>query len=335
MLRQRGFVIMISKISLLTLLLAVCGSIGLAQDTPPQIAPIETKGYLIGAGDKIEVKILGEPQFDFIARIDEDGVIQVPFFDKSVSAQCRTEKDLRADITKLLTKYLKNPQVSLQILERRSIAPATVYGEVRQQQQVELRRKARLIELLSGAGGTTEDAGGMVQVFRTQKSMCGSPTEETAWQNNGLDVPNRQYSLTSVLSGKEESNPIIYPGDVIVVQKASPVYVTGEVRQPTGLRIREGGLSLTQAIAMVGGTVVPKTKSINIYRLKDNSQERELLAVDYEAIKKGKIKDMMLQPFDIVEVNKPARKPWEVASDLFLGGAKTLLQQAIPTRILY
>jgi protein involved in polysaccharide export with SLBB domain len=122
---------------------------------------------------------------------------------------------------------------------------------------------------------------------------------------------------------------------VIVVQKASPVYVTGEVRQPTGLRIREGGLSLTQAIAMVGGTVVPKTKNINIYRLKDNSQERELLAVDYEAIKKGKVKDMMLQPFDIVEVNKPARKPWEVASDLFLGGAKTLLQQAIPTRILY
>ncbi len=320
---------MFSKIILFVLMLAVTSLTVFAQE--PQV---ETKGYLIGAGDKIEVKVLGEPQFDFNARIDEDGIIQVPFMDKTVMAQCRTEKDLRTDITKLLTKYLKNPQVNLQITERRSIAPATIYGEVRLQQQVELRRKARLIELLSGAGGTTEDAGGMVQVFRTQKPMCGNPTEETAWANSGFDVPNRQYSLTSVMSGKEESNPIIYPGDVIVVQKASPVYITGEVRQPTGLRIREGGLSLTQAIAVVGGTIAPKTKNVNIYRLKDNSQERELISVDYEAIKKGKQKDVMLQPYDIVEVNKPARKPWEVAADIFLGGAKTLVQQAVPIRIL-
>jgi protein involved in polysaccharide export with SLBB domain len=323
---------MISKISLSAVLLALCGVSAFAQDTPVQSA-----GYLIGAGDKIVVKVMGEPQFDFDARIDEDGVIQVPFVDKSVSAQCRTEKDLRTDITKLLTKYLKNPQVSLQVTERRSIAPATVYGEVRQQQQVDLRRKARLIELLSFAGGTTEDAGGMVQVFRTQKPMCGNPTEETAWANSGYDVPNRQYSLASVMTGKDESNPVIYPGDVIVVQKASPVYITGEVRQPIGLRIKENGLSLTQAIAMVGGTTT-KTKTINIYRLKDNSQERELIPVDYEAIKKGKQKDVMLLPFDIVEVNKPARKPWEGAADIFLGVGKSALGgfgNVLPQRVLY
>jgi polysaccharide biosynthesis/export protein len=320
---------MIYKVCLLAILLSGFGLSAFTQDTQT-----ETKGYLIGAGDKIVVKVMGEPQFDFEARIDEDGVIQVPFIDKAVAAQCRTEKDLRSDVTKLLTKYLKNPQVSLQITERRSIAPATIYGEVRLQQQVELRRKARLIELLSGAGGTTEDAGGMVQVFRTQKPMCGNPTEETAWQNNGINVPNRQYSLSSVMSGNEESNPIIYPGDVIVVQKASPVYLTGEVRQPAGLRIREGGLSLTQAIAVVGGVSNPKTKNINIYRLKDNSQDREVITIDYEAIKKGKQKDVMLQPYDIVEVNKPPRKPWEVVGDLFLGGAKTIIQQSIPFRII-
>jgi protein involved in polysaccharide export with SLBB domain len=143
--------------------------------------------------------------------------------------------------------------------------------------------------------------------------------------------------LASVMTGKDESNPVIYPGDVIVVQKASPVYITGEVRQPIGLRIKENGLSLTQAIAMVGGTTT-KTKTINIYRLKDNSQERELIPVDYEAIKKGKQKDVMLLPFDIVEVNKPARKPWEVAADIFLGVGKSALGgfgNVLPQRVLY
>ncbi|MCV4725945.1 polysaccharide biosynthesis/export family protein, partial [Escherichia coli] len=45
-------------------------------------------GYLIGPGDEITGKVLGEPQFDFVATVDEDGRIEVPFFDKPVDARC-------------------------------------------------------------------------------------------------------------------------------------------------------------------------------------------------------------------------------------------------------
>ncbi|MGI8849976.1 MAG: polysaccharide biosynthesis/export family protein, partial [Pyrinomonadaceae bacterium] len=187
------------------------------------------RGYLVGPGDIITGKVLNEPRFDFVATIDEDGKFQVPFFDKSVFAKCRTEKELRADVTQLLAKYLKTPQVSVSITERKSRPPASIYGEVKNPQTFDLRRKATLIELLSFAGGVTEDAGGMVQVFRTQPLMCSEDGEEDPLATNSkdlTDIPSRIYSLSNIRQGREEANPVIYPGDVIVVQKAAPIYIT-------------------------------------------------------------------------------------------------------------
>ena len=165
------------------------------------------------------------------------------------------------------------------------------------------------MELISISGGVTEEAGGMIQVFRTQPPMCADSSEEIADgredAEDGLEVPSRMYSLTSLRLGREEANPEIFPGDIIVVLKASPVYITGEVFAPQGIYLKEGGLSLTEAIAKIGGVRrEAKTKDIKIYRLKDNSKDREIIAVNYDLIKKGEQKDVMLEPYDIVEVDK-------------------------------
>jgi polysaccharide export outer membrane protein len=276
-----------------------------SQNTPP-------KGYLVGPGDIIEGKVMGENEYNFTATIDEDGNFEVPFFDKPVAAVCRTEKELRLEVTKLVSKYVRNPQVSVQVRERKSRPPATIYGEVRQQQQIILTRQARLMELLSFAGGVTEKASGMIQIFRTQPLLCAAPDEVNNWKTEasvGFDVPSRVYSLTSVRQGKDESNPLIYPGDIIVVQKASPVYIVGEVLRPGEMTIPEGGLPLMQAVAMASGlTRDAKAKDIKIYRRKEGSTQPEVVAVNYDLIKKGQQKDVILEPFDIVEVGKAKKK---------------------------
>lgn len=269
----------------------------------------KAKGYQLYPGDEVTGKILGEEQFNFVATVNEDGYIEVPFFDKPVNAKCRTERELRADVTELLSKYLRSPQLSLRITDRKSRPPATIYGEVRTPQQVLLMRKATLVELLAFSGGVTEEAGGTIQVFRTQAPLCADGTAENIWKNDSNDptsVPSRTYSLASVKSGREEANPIIYPGDVIVVQKASPVYITGEVNFPQGIYLKEGGMTLTEAIAKIGGVRrEAKTKDIKIYRLKSaNSKEREIISANYDLIKSGKQKDLPLEPQDIIEVDK-------------------------------
>lgn len=323
-------------------MLAVCFSqIAFGQDVLPPLQ--QERGYLVGPGDEITGKVLGETQFDFVATVDNDGKFQVPFFEKEVYAKCRTEKEIRADVSKLLSKYLKNPQFSVQITERKSRPPATIYGEVVTPQQVVLTRKATLLELLSFAGGIKEEAGGMIQVFRTQQPLCSDGEADSDWRTEknkkDLEVPSRMYSLDNLRLGKEEANPVIYPGDVIIVQKASPIYITGEVINPQGIYLKEGGMTLREAIAKIGGVRrEAKTKDIKIYRLKGNSKEREVIAVNYELIVKGKQEDPMLKPYDIIEVDKAKKSIGQLVLETAIGlGRNTVgsLGSALPTRILY
>ncbi len=296
------------------------------------------KGYQIGPGDVIEVKVLGEDDFSFTATVDDDGKIEVPFFENPVQVMCKTERELRADITQLVSRYVRSPQVSLRVTERKSRPPVTIYGEVRQQQQIILTRQTRLLEILSFAGGVTEEAGGVIQIFRPQPPLCADPKEIEEWQtmsSDDLGVPSMIYSLTSVKQGREESNPIVFPGDIIIVQRASPVYVIGEVMALREISITENGLTLTEAIAQAGGfTRDAKTKEIRIRRLKQNSKDREVIIVNYDEIRKGKQKDIMLQPEDIVEVGKSKKSIGETLLDIVTGGARSFTQ-VLPQRVLY
>jgi polysaccharide export outer membrane protein len=312
---------------------------------PVQTTSAETKApanYLLGPGDVVEGKVLGEEDFTFKATVDEDGNIEVPFFDQPIMAKCRSERELRADVTKLLSKYLRNPLVSVNITGRNSRPPATIYGEVRTPQQVILTRRSTLLELLSFSGGVTDDAGGMIQVFRTQVPMCSDKSEQEDWKSTAgdrLDVPSRMYSLTSLRQGLDEANPVIHPGDVVVVLKAAPIYIVGEVRQPTGLLLKEGGLSLSRAMAMVGGVNrEAKTKDIKIRRIKPNSKEIEIISVNYDSIMKDGKNDVMLEPYDIVEVDKSKKSIAQTILEIATGagrGGISAFTSGLGTRVLY
>src|SRR5215210_6335215 len=119
------------KLKITSLLILIIGLFQAAFGQDIMATPETPKGYLVGPGDVITGKVLGDEEFNFVATVDEDGKIQVPFFEQGISAECRTEKELRTDVVALLSKYLKNPQVTVQVTERNSRPPATIYGEVR------------------------------------------------------------------------------------------------------------------------------------------------------------------------------------------------------------
>jgi polysaccharide export outer membrane protein len=314
--------------------------------TPPNTTtPIQTeqsdRAYVLGPGDVINVKVLGEPQFDFEATVDLDGNLEVPFFDKTLPVKCKTERDVRNDVSKIYSKYLKRPQLSFRVTERRSRPPVTVSGEVRQVGQVELRRKARLLELIAFSGGLqNETSSGIVQVFRTEKPMCSENTEDNWWANNDTSiVPSRIYSIKAVENGGTEANPTIYPGDVILAERAKPVYIFGEVRQPMNLSIKEGGLSLMQAMAMIGGAnPEADIKEVKIYRKRPNSLERDIILANYKEMRLGKVKDISLEPYDEIEIGKAKKKWWQYGIEYAVGAGKQVVGSVsggVGYRILY
>lgn len=299
------------------------------------------KPYLIGPGDEIKVSVLGEKEFDLDAVVDEKGNIYVPYTEDPIRAMCKNERELRADVVKAYSKFLKNPQVGLRATSK-SRPPVTISGEIKVPGNVVLTRQTRLQEIIAFSGGPNEDAGGLVQVLRPQAPMCGSQEEINQYKMesaNIVGIPSRMYSLSSISLGSEDANPIIYPGDLIFIQKAKPVYFTGEIVGRQNLKIPEGGLSLYRAISMQNGlTREAKSKDVKIYRLKPDSTDRTIISVNLDAIKNGQQKDVMLEPYDIVEVDKAKKSIMQTVIEIASGSfrqAASGFSGGITQRILY
>lgn len=296
--------------------------------------------YQLGPGDVLDLRVFGEPQFSGTFTVNDEGYLEVPFVDEPISAQCRTDIDIKKDVVKALEKYIKKPQVSLRVAEMRSRPPAVIYGAVRRADAFQLNRRVHLLELIARTGGATEQAGGDIHVYHTEPLMCPTPEDlaEEAKQKapeSALQLPFTVYKISDLKDGKSEANPRIRPGDIVIVQEASPVYITGAVVQPSNLYLRNQ-LSLTRAIAQVGGlSKEAKPEKVRIVRMKkDNSLEPEIITVNFADIKKQKAPDIALQPYDIVEVSNgspwsPSRLPGTLLS-LAMGGAQQVVMMGAP-----
>jgi polysaccharide export outer membrane protein len=321
------------------------------QPAPPASASIpaqqrmytERGDYVVGLGDVLQLKVYGEPQFDGDLLVEEDGNVVVPFSDVPIPARCRKPNDIRKDVTAALTTILRNPKVDLRVKERVSRRPAVVYGAVRSPQQFQMQRPARLLEMLSVSGGVTEQHNGTIQITHTEPPMCEeflpqpeTPAAEVETGEDALGIPFKVYRVSDLRQGRAEANPYIRSGDIVYVAEASPIYIVGNVVQPANLYLREG-MTLTRALATVGGVRDANESKVKIYRLNQRTMKQEELIVDYKAIKSNKSKDINLEPYDIIEVPKKGFSS-KTLLDMVVGIAgtsATAVGATLPSRILY
>jgi polysaccharide export outer membrane protein len=300
--------------------------------------------YVLGPGDTVDVRVFGQPDMNWTGEVDSDGNLSaLPFIETPIRAQCRNEKQVQKDIIAAYSKYLNKPQISVRITGRNSRPPAIVFGGVAVPQRVQMQRKVRLSELLTASGGVTERANGTIQIMHTEPVMCpelGEPDEPVA-DNNGV-IPFKLYKLADMLAGKVEANPFIRPGDIVTAIVSEPIYITGSVIAPQGIYHRDG-LTLGRALAIVGGArKEAKTTDVRIYRQKLDSAGQELIHVDYAAIKKQKQQDVLLKPYDIIEVPEAGIASSKRLSQTLLQGLLNIGPQTItgigsslPYRVLY
>jgi len=314
---------------------------------PPQFQSVDTQGirnYLLGPGDVVDVRVFGQPDLNALAEVDSDGNISsLPFLESPIIARCRTEKEVQKEIAAAYAKYLKNPQVSVRITERKSRQPATVFGAVRQPTRIQMQRKVRLNEMMAASGGFTERAAGTIQILHTEPVMCPEPGEEAeAAPIDGTKIPLQVIRISELRAGKSEANPVIRPGDYILVTEAEPVYITGSVQSPQGVYIRDQ-LTLSRALAMVGGVKKEaKTTDVRIYRQKPGSIDQETIRIDLQAIKKNQKPDVLLQPYDVIEVPEAGMLSSGRIGQTLLGAVTGSLGtvfgsfgSALPTRVIY
>ena len=305
-----------------------------AQSSSPAVDMQGVRNYLLGPGDVLDVRVFGQSDLNTQAEIDSDGNISsLPFLEKPIRAQCLTEKEVQKSIATAYAAYIRNPQVSVRIAQRNSRPPATLYGAVRNPMLVTMMRRVRLHELIARSGGVTERASGTIQVIHTQPEMCMEPGEvviKRASATSSVDGQVETFKYRDL--SNESGDPFIRPGDVVIVTEGDPVYITGAVMAPQPIFMKDQ-LTLGRAIAMAGGPQkLANTNEVHVYRQKDGVLGQEDLKFNYDAIRKGREKDVLLQPHDIIDVRLSgvmSLKSWkDVVVNLGKGSLGIPLQRA-------
>jgi polysaccharide export outer membrane protein len=108
--------------------------------------------YHLGSGDKVRVTVFGDDQLGGEFQVDANGAIAMPLIGE-VDARGRTTTELAAAVAEKLSKdYLKDPKVSVEVIDYR---PFYILGEVRNPGSYPFVNGMRVMNAIALAGGFT------------------------------------------------------------------------------------------------------------------------------------------------------------------------------------
>jgi polysaccharide export outer membrane protein len=272
--------------------LLVCAGIVLAQ-SPPEIQEARdlfVRAYRIGPGDLLELKVFEVDQLSQTVRVSEDGSITLPLIGRVV-VEGLTQEGVVQKLSGLLqAKYVKNPQVTIFIKEYKNQQVAVI-GAVEKAGSYELVGRKNLLQIISMAGGFSDNAGDAIFILR--EGMDGV-TSSVA-----IDLKDL------LVNGNQKLNIPIEPNDVInvPVDKEIRVFVMGRVNKPGALKAKlSEGMTLLQAIADAGGLAEGAKESAVTITRKDKAGKEQKIKINLKDIIKGKKMDVLLQEGDVVYV---------------------------------
>ncbi|MGA1844049.1 MAG: SLBB domain-containing protein [bacterium] len=248
--------------------------------------------YTIGPQDRLKIEVWDNPDLTREVSVSLMGTFTFPLIGE-VQAEGLTTDQVRRELVRLLADgYLIDPQVTVTISEYRS-KQVNVLGEVKNPGTYPYTRRTSLIEMISLAGGLTEEAGPEAFILRSGQGLpTGLPGAEAAEPSDS--DPNfsmKRVDLHELLQAGENIYFLLQEDDTIYIPRADFYYVLGEVNKPGQYKL-EKDTTVLKAITTAGGN----TKKANLKRVtvvRDiDGKEREMPADLFQSI----------QPDDIIRV---------------------------------
>jgi polysaccharide export outer membrane protein len=273
-------------------------SAGVASTDAPEL-------YRIGTGDVVHVSVWQEPDASGDFKVSPQGTIQ-HYLIGQVGVAGHTVGEVAEVIRSALAMgYLRNPRVSVQVLEYNS-QKVYVYGEVRRPGVYALRGKTDLLKLLLDAGGPTQAAGGGCTLLQVRKTP------------HGEEVLNRTVDLDELLmQGDLSQNASVSNGTVIFVHgedegdpaqgiasEGRKYYVLGEVKNPGAYRYRSGISAMTAILEAGGFSDFARSNKTKLVREKDGHKETKIVKMGDIFGKGDRSLDVALEPGDVLVVPK-------------------------------
>jgi len=236
----------------------------------------EAAPYTIGSGDVINIVVWDHPELVLAPagstlttdssglasvgngyNVSTEGLIQFPLLGTFKVAGL-TENQAREALTRRLAKFIKDPQITLRVQAYRA-GRVYVDGEVRVPGLQAINDiPMTLPEAISRAGGLTPTAD-RATVAITRKEIT-----------TVISMPQL------VMLGVNPTRILLAPGDLVRVgsRDDSKVFVMGEVTRPLSLPLRNGSLTLNEALGEAGGVNATSGNPRQIYVVRSRSGDR-------------------------------------------------------------
>ena len=275
------------------------------------VRPVDTE---IGSGDLLHIDVFDVPELSRDVRVSDTGDISYPLIPGKIAAAGITPFQLESKVEELLIAngLVSHPQVSVFVKEQNS-QPVTIVGAVGHPMVYQVLRPTTLLEVLTQAGGVSDNAGNVVIVTRP-KPAGEAKTEPTgATTSTKPDVQTITIPLQNLMeSGDSVFNIQIYGGDTITVPPAGIIYVLGMgITTPGEYVLQDRGEQVTvlKALALAHGlTSFAKGNSAVIMRTNPQTGQRDAIPVHLKEIENRKADDVPMKSNDILYVPDSAGK---------------------------
>jgi polysaccharide export outer membrane protein len=244
-----------------------------------------------------------QPQSGF--EIDQQGMLDFPYAGKLKLAGLTTV-EAHERVVRSLSRYLKNPKVTMRVLTYRS-KRVYVDGEVKQPGVQAINDlPMTLTEAINRAGGVTPMA---------DQSRIMVSREGKTYQINMPQLVQRSVNPSSIM---------LASGDVVRVlsRDETKIFISGEVTSPRALPMRNGRLTLTEALGEAGGINPVTGDARQVYVVRRTSQSSVVYQLDANA--PGALamaEGFELNPRDVVYVAATPLTNWNRTISALIPGA--------------
>lgn len=151
------------------------------------VAPVRSAEYQIGPEDLLEIVVWKEEGLRKEVLVRPDGGISFPLIG-DLQAEGKTPSALQAEITRLLSRYIPRPSVSVSLLKTASYK-IYVIGKVNKPGEFTLGRPVDVLQALSLAGGLTPFAStDAIRILRKSREAETSFLFDYRKVQRGLDL---------------------------------------------------------------------------------------------------------------------------------------------------